>query len=155
MRKRILIAAAAFVASAGLASADTPFPEPIVTQQDAAISAGFGPRADSNRIHPGVDVAAPAGAEVHVPARGRVLAVHAPGALAGYHGQVVEIDHGDSGRTRFSNLDGVTLTAGADIEAGAVIGRIAANEHPHVHVELWRGGHLFDPALQMALIGGR
>lgn len=102
--------------------------------------------------HPGADIAAAAGTPVHAPASGRVLRVRAPGALNGYGGQVVEIDHGDGVRTRFSNLEGVGLTVGAEISAGDVIGRIVANEHPHVHVELWRGGTLVDPATQLTLI---
>jgi murein DD-endopeptidase MepM/ murein hydrolase activator NlpD len=89
---------------------------------------------------------------VRAPASGSVLHVYAPGELAGYHGQVVEIDHAALGRTRFSNLEGVTLAHGDAIGAGDIIGRIAANEHPHVHVELWRGEQLFDPSQNMTLI---
>lgn len=155
MQKRLLIAAFALAAGASFASADALFPSPVVVQQGATIAGVFGPRADGGQFHPGADIAAQAGAEVHAPAAGRVLQIYAPGEREGYHGQVVEIDHDASGRTRFSNLEGVTLRAGEDVEAGAVIGRIAADERPHVHVELWRGGRLYDPAQQMTLIAAR
>jgi murein DD-endopeptidase MepM/ murein hydrolase activator NlpD len=155
MRKRVLVATLAFAASAVVANAETLFPSPIVVQQDATLAGAFGPRVDGDQFHPGADIAAPAGAAVHAPAAGRVLRVYAPGEREGYHGQVVEIDHGENGRTRFSNLQGVTLRAGDELQAGDVIGRIDANERPHVHIELWRDGRLHDPAAAMTLIGGR
>jgi murein DD-endopeptidase MepM/ murein hydrolase activator NlpD len=89
---------------------------------------------------------------VHAPADGLVLRVHAPGALRGYGGQVVELDHGAGVRTRFSNLEGVSLSEGDEVRAGDLIGRITASERPHVHVELWRGDRLFDPASEITLI---
>ncbi|HYD89345.1 MAG TPA: M23 family metallopeptidase [Vitreimonas sp.] len=152
MQRTILAAAIMFAVSAGAADAEQ-FSAPVVAQQ-AHISSAFGPR-EAGSFHSGVDIAAAAGSEVRSPAGGEVIAVHAPGALAGYRGQVVEIDHSAEGRTRFSNLEAVTLAAGARIEAGDVIGRIAANDAPHVHVELWRGGRLFDPAQAIMLIAAR
>ena len=148
MRKPILIAALALMGAAGAAYA-AEFSAAIVTQP-ASISSAFGPRA--NGLHSGADVAAAAGAAVHAPASGRVLRVSAQGSMSGYGGQVVEIDHGEGVKTRFSNLEGVALTAGDAIGAGDIIGRIVANERPHVHVELWRSGTLVDPATEMTLI---
>jgi len=152
MQRVILAAAVLAAASAGVASAEE-FSSPVVAQQ-AHISSPFGQR-ESGSFHAGADIAAAVGAEVRAPAAGVVRAVYAPGALDGYHGQVVEIDHGAEGRTRFSNVDSVTLAPGARIEAGALIGRIAANDAPHVHVELWRGGRLYDPAHEITLISAQ
>ncbi|MGH6950207.1 MAG: murein hydrolase activator EnvC family protein [Vitreimonas sp.] len=151
MRLRISVAALALPLAAG-AAYGAEFSAPIVSQPGATVGAAFGPRAESAGIHPGTDIAVAAGTAVHAPASGRVLRVGAPGALNGYGGQVVEIDHGDRVRTRYSNLDGVTLTEGAEIRAGDTIGRIRAMDRPHVHVELWRDGALVDPAHEIALI---
>lgn len=153
MHRRIFAAAIGFAAGVGVAGAQQ-FSSPVVAEQAAHISSPFGQRA-SGSFHVGADAAAAPGSEVRAPAGGEVRAVHEPGAPEGYHGQVVETDHGAAGRTRFSNLYGVTLAPGAHIEAGAVIGRIAVNEAPHVHVELWRDVVAHDPALSMSLIAGR
>jgi murein DD-endopeptidase MepM/ murein hydrolase activator NlpD len=154
MRSYIFVAAVT-LAAAGTALAETRFGAPVIDAPGAIISAAFGPRADSDRYHIGADIAAEAGAPVHAPADGRVLRVHAPGELTGYHGQVVVIDHGALGRTRFSNLEAVALAPGAEVRAGDVIGRIIAAERPHVHVELWRGDAVLDPAVEMTLIAAR
>lgn len=151
MRKPILIAALALMGAAGAAYA-AEFSAAIVTQPGASLNAVFGERPDRPGFHPGADVAVAAGTAVHAPASGRVLRVSAPGAMSGYGGQVVEIDHGEGVKTRFSNLEGVALTAGDAIGAGDIIGHIVANERPHVHVELWRSGTLVDPATEMTLI---
>jgi murein DD-endopeptidase MepM/ murein hydrolase activator NlpD len=155
MRKRILIAAVAFIAGASLAGAASAlFPAPIITDQHASLGPSFGPISNGG-AHSGADVAAPAGTTVFAPASGRVLAVYAPGGRQGYFGQVVEIDHGAAGRTRFADLADVPVTAGMQIGAGVPIGRVAQQEAPHVHVELWRGGVMYDPQNEMTLIGRR
>lgn len=155
MRMTMLSTMMAVAATCSVASAETLFPAPVVAQHDAAISAAYGPIADTDRTHIGADIAAAAGSLVHAPADGRVLRVHAPGELEGYSGQVVVIDHGGRVRTRFSSLEAVPVASGAEVRAGDVIGRIAAGERPHVHVELWRGERVFDPSVELTLIAGR
>jgi murein DD-endopeptidase MepM/ murein hydrolase activator NlpD len=153
MRKQILIAAIALAVCTGLASAaGALFPAAVIADQHATVAATFGP-ISNGATHSGTDVAAPAGTPVFAPAAGRVLAVYAPGGRQGYTGQVIAIDHGAAGRTRFADLEDVPLSAGMEISAGVPIGRVAPQESPHVHVELWRGGVMYDPALEMTLIG--
>lgn len=151
--RNYLIAAVAFVALAGVAGAAASlFPSAVVRDGTATVAARFG-LASHGDTHSGTDVAAAAGTTVFAPASGQVLAVYAPGGREGYYGQVVEIDHGAAGRTRFADLVGVPLSAGQRIEAGVPIGRVAQQEAPHVHIELWRDGVMYDPQNEMTLIG--
>lgn len=151
LRGQVWLVAMILAGSAGLAWADPAFTAAVVRHNEAAISGPFGPR--DNAFHVGVDIAAPVGAPVHAPADGQVTRVLARGELGGYHGQVVEIDHGVLGKTRFSNLEGVSIQAGQRIAAGDEIGRIAADAGiPHVHVELWRASRIIDPATEITLM---
>ena len=152
------VVATATLMLATAAHAEAPFSAAVVNGGGAALSASFGPRTNANGdnvLHAGVDVSAAAGTAVHAPAGGRVLRVHAPGALGGYTGQVVEIDHSGGVRTRLSGIDGAEALAGSEINAGDIIGRIAPRDDsiaPHVHIELWRDGRVFDPATQIILV---
>jgi murein DD-endopeptidase MepM/ murein hydrolase activator NlpD len=157
MLRRLIVATATIVVVTA-AHAEPPFSAPVVNGAGATLSAAFGQRtnaAGDNVFHAGVDVAAPHGTAVHAPAAGRVMRVHAAGALGGYTGQVVEIDHGDGVRTRLSGLEGAELSPDAAINAGDVIGRIAARDDgvvAHLHIEVWRDGRVYDPAMQISLI---
>jgi murein DD-endopeptidase MepM/ murein hydrolase activator NlpD len=151
LRGQVWLVAMILAGSAGVAWADPAFTAAVVRHSGAAISEAFGPR--DNAFHVGADIAAPPGAAVHAPAEGQVTRVLAPGELQGYHGQVVEIDHGGLGKTRFSNLEGVLIQAGERIAAGDEIGRIAVEANlPHVHEELWRASRIIDPATEITLI---
>ncbi|MFT3729572.1 MAG: M23 family metallopeptidase [Terricaulis sp.] len=151
--KRLVIAAAAFAALTSVAgAAGALFPSAVVHDPAASIAERFG-MVSQTETHSGTDVAAPAGTLVFSPASGRVMAVYAPSGLRGYYGQVVEIDHGAAGRTRFADLTMVPLKAGDEILAGVPLGRVAQQDAPHVHVELWRDGVMYDPQHEMTLIG--
>lgn len=154
MLKRVWLVAAILAGGVGAAWAEAGFTAAVVRESGAAVASAFGPRGEA--WHAGADITAPPGAAVHAPADGRVARVRAPGELDGYHGQVVEIDHGALGKTRFSNLEGVALETGDEVHAGDVVGRIAAqagSDSPHVHVELWRDRNLIDPATELTLFG--
>jgi murein DD-endopeptidase MepM/ murein hydrolase activator NlpD len=154
MLRRFLIATTLVFTTA--AYADAPFTSALVSSSGATLSTGFGPRLNeqgADVFHSGADVVAVPGTGVYAPADGRVLRVYAPGALAGYHGQVIELDHGSGVRIRLAGLEGVEATG--ELRAGDVIGRIAARDDgvaAHVHIEVWRDGRLVDPAMQVALI---
>jgi murein DD-endopeptidase MepM/ murein hydrolase activator NlpD len=101
------------------------------------------------RIHTGIDISCEEGAEIIASEAGKVSAVY-------YHpmkGKTVEISHGDTHKTMYSNLDeeSVSLVVGDEVEAGAVIGRIGDSsvselaEEPHVHFELLVNGASVNP----------
>jgi murein DD-endopeptidase MepM/ murein hydrolase activator NlpD len=154
MLRRFLIATTLVFATT--AYADAPFTSAVVTSADASLSTGFGQRVNEQGaavFHAGADIQAAPGTDVYAPANGRIVRVHEPGALTGYHGQVVVLDHGDGVRIRLSGVEGAE--APGELRAGEVIGRIAARDDgvaPHVHIELWRNGNVVDPSAQMQLI---
>ena len=156
MLRQILMATT--IAFSTSAYADAPFTTAMVSDRAATVSEGFGPRVTADGadvFHAGADIAVAPGTAVHAPADGRVVRVHAPGALNGYTGQVVVIDHGDGVRTRISGLEGVQLSADVRISAGDVMGAVAARDDgvaPHVHVELWRNQNVLDPSTRIQLI---
>jgi murein DD-endopeptidase MepM/ murein hydrolase activator NlpD len=153
-----LIAGFALVFVGAAANAAT-FNAVIVTTAGATLGTSFGFGVDANgrpKSHWGTDVDAPAGAAVHAPADGVVLRVREPAANGqGYRGETIDIDQGDGVHTRIAGLEGVTLTAGAQVHAGDEIGRIATSRDStpdHAHVEYWVNGHPEDPALHLTLV---
>jgi murein DD-endopeptidase MepM/ murein hydrolase activator NlpD len=88
-------------------------------------------------MHAGLDMVAPAGAEVRAAAPGRVV-------LAGWnggYGQMVEIRHQDGIATRYGHLSKILVKTGEQVAAGAVIGRVGSTGRstgPHLHYETRR-----------------
>ena len=103
-------------------------------------TSGFGPRLDpfSGRyaFHPGIDFAGPTGTAVLATAGGLVTFA---GRDGGY-GNMVEIDHGYSLRTRYAHLLTIAVTMGQRVLKGAIVGRLGSTGRstgPHVHYEVW------------------
>lgn len=96
--------------------------------------------------HRGIDIGAPVGTTVVVPADGRVaFAGPVAGAL------FVSIDHPDGVRTSFSWLSAVSVEAGDQVRRGDVLGRTGQGhpgiEPPHLHFGARFGGTYIDPML--------
>jgi murein DD-endopeptidase MepM/ murein hydrolase activator NlpD len=117
------------------------------------ISSSFGYRMDPflrrPAMHAGLDMVAPAGAEVRATAAGTVV-------LAGWnggYGQVVEVRHQDGVTTRYGHLSKILVKAGQEVEAGAVIGRVGSTGRstgPHLHYETRRDDKPVNPAPYLA-----
>lgn len=106
------------------------------------------------RVHPGIDVAAPAGTEVAAFADGTVKAVKEDY----FYGTTVEITHADGMTSSYMNLDPTLadgIKAGAPVAAGQIIGkignsaRIEGSDEPHLHFELRVNGALIDPSNEL------
>jgi murein DD-endopeptidase MepM/ murein hydrolase activator NlpD len=114
----------------------------------APVGDGYGPRGDG--FHPGLDFPAPTGTPVHAAASGRV-------AFAGYDdgfGLTVLLDHGHGLETRYAHLSSATVSAGAYVTAGALVGRVGATGFatgPHLHFEVTLDGANVDPAPTLGL----
>lgn len=117
---------------------------------NARLSSTFGPREHpihgGERMHEGVDFAAPTGTPVRATAPGRVSFT---GRRGGY-GIVVEISHGASTTTRYAHLSKVEkgLKRGARVDAGETIGRVGSTGNstgPHLHYEVRVNGRAIDP----------
>ena len=100
------------------------------------------------RTHDGIDVQAEEGAAVKTAAGGTVQSVTDDELM----GTTVVIDHEGGYSTRYSSLQkDVPVTAGQQVVAGEVIGRVgttsAAESHmgPHLHFSVSRDGAVIDP----------
>jgi murein DD-endopeptidase MepM/ murein hydrolase activator NlpD len=107
------------------------------------VSSGFGKR--SGGRHAGIDILAPAGAEVRAASPG--LAEYTGNGMRGY-GSVVILDHGEGITTLYGHLATIHVQSGEIVPAGAVIGTIGrsgnATTH-HLHFEVRVDGEPVDP----------
>jgi murein DD-endopeptidase MepM/ murein hydrolase activator NlpD len=107
------------------------------------VSSGYGTR--SGGRHAGIDILAPAGAEVRAASSG--LAGYTGNGMRGY-GSVVILDHGEGISTLYGHLATIHVQSGETVPAGAVIGTIGrtgnATTH-HLHFELRVDGEAVDP----------
>lgn len=86
--------------------------------------------------NPGIDIAAALGSSVRAVAEGTVSSIT---WLPGF-GSLVIIDHGNSVRTVYANLAGVSVSKGASVRAGTPIGTTGENmDGALLHFEVWHG----------------
>ena len=107
------------------------------------ISSGFGTR--SGRMHEGIDILAPGGAEVRAAGYGVVL--YAGDGLRGY-GNAIVLDHGDGVTTLYGHLRDIRVQSGDAVAAGNVIGSVGDTGNAtttHLHFELRLEGEGLDP----------
>lgn len=116
-------------------------------------TSAFGIRSDpfvhSVSMHPGVDLAAPSGTEVHATADGVVLRA----APVGGYGNLVEIGHGADIVTRYGHLSRILVHAGERVRRGdvvALVGSTGRSTGSHLHYEVRVAGRPIDPLPYMA-----
>ena len=98
-----------------------------------------------NKLHAGIDFAAPAGTPIYAAASGYVQVA---GWSSGGYGNYVVIYHGKmSDGTAYSTLYGhmrsVATTAGKYVKQGELIGYVGSTGNStgnHLHLEVWKGG---------------
>ena len=115
---------------------------------EGRITSGFGARQDpltgAPSMHPGLDVGAPEGTPIRVPAAGVVLSA---GPKGGY-GNAVEIDHGNGLVTLYGHAAEVLVSKGEFVQPGqeiATVGSSGRATGPHLHFEVRVGGKFVDP----------
>ncbi len=113
-----------------------------------ALVSGFGMRTHPlfriRKMHTGVDIAAPWGSPVFAVAPGTVLYA---GWFGGY-GKVVVVDHGGGMSTLYGHLSTISVAAGEQVRAGAVVGRVGStgfSTGPHLHFEVRVDGRPVNP----------
>jgi murein DD-endopeptidase MepM/ murein hydrolase activator NlpD len=118
----------------------------------AALESPFGLRNDplSNGagFHPGADVKASYGTEVHSAAAGHVVRA---GDCGGY-GSCVVIDHGDNVATLYGHLSQIDVSVGDTVATGDVIGLAGStgwSTGAHLHFEVRVHGLPIDPVLAL------
>jgi murein DD-endopeptidase MepM/ murein hydrolase activator NlpD len=120
-----------------------------VAGDDVYLTSGFGirrhPLLMRNKMHLGVDWAAPIGTPVIAAAAGRIVEA----APRGEYGNAITIDHGGGWQTFYSQLTrfadihpGSCVAAGAEI---AFVGSTGLSSGPHLHFEVRHNGKHLDP----------
>jgi murein DD-endopeptidase MepM/ murein hydrolase activator NlpD len=113
------------------------------------VTSDFGPRTHpvtgEQRLHAGLDIAAPQGRPVRAAAGGTVAFA---GTLSGYGGTVI-VDHGGGTSTLYAHQSVIGAAAGEAVTAGEQIGRVGATgvaTGPHLHFEVRVDGAPQNPA---------
>lgn len=122
------------------------------------VTSPFGVRHDpitgEDSAHPGLDVGAPEGTPIRVPAAGVVLSA---GPKGGY-GNAVEIDHGNGLVTLYGHASEVLVSTGEFVQPGqeiATVGSSGRSTGPHLHFEVRVGGRAVDPSRALKKYGLR
>jgi len=104
----------------------------------------YDPRCPSHHTHTGVDLAAPAGVDVHSATPGTALVGYDPAGAGNY--VVVVLD--DHVRAIYCHLSGFRVSSGDVVAPGQVIGLVGATglaTGPHVHLQINFDGKPIDP----------
>ena len=132
-----------------------PAQRPVGSPVNGTVSSTFGMRQDPihgrQGFHGGVDIAAPAGAEIKAAGAGKVIL---SAARAGY-GNIVEIDHGSGLSTRYAHNAANLVVAGEHIKAGqaiAIVGSSGRSRGNHLHFEVRQDGKPVDPAVVIGTV---
>jgi murein DD-endopeptidase MepM/ murein hydrolase activator NlpD len=99
------------------------------------------------RLHAGIDIAAPKGSPVVATTDGVVLAV----GKSPTYGNYVEIAHGAGLTSKYAHLTGAMpgVEVGLPVDTGekiAFVGSTGRSTGPHLHFEMRKDGHPMDPA---------
>ena len=122
-----------------------------VTGDEARFTSGFGlrkhPLLQVQKLHAGIDWAAPHGTPVIAAAAGRIIEAEPRGE----YGNVILIDHGGGWHTLYGQLSrfatirlGDCVAAGAEI---AYVGSTGLSSGPHLHFEVKHNGKHLDPMI--------
>ncbi len=98
----------------------------------------------SGAEHTGLDIAVPAGTEVHAAGAGRV----AEAGESNEYGLFVRITHSDQYESFYGHLGKILVSRGARIAGKHVIGisgNTGRSTAPHLHFEIRQGGRTVDP----------
>jgi murein DD-endopeptidase MepM/ murein hydrolase activator NlpD len=112
------------------------------------ITSGFGYRTHPilgyRRFHRGLDIGAGHGTPILATTDGVV----ARAGWGGGYGNVVELRHSGGLATRYGHMSRISVGGGQRVRQGQVIGYVGStglSTGPHLHYEMFRGGHLVDP----------
>lgn len=133
-----------------VAAGQPPVPETLARPVTAAaVTSPYGVRTSpingNPEFHNGVDFAAGCGTALHASAGGTVVAA---GVHNGTGGNRVEIQHSSGLMSTYSHMEGISVSAGQELERGQIIGSVGstgASTGCHLHYEVWKDGATVDP----------
>lgn len=102
------------------------------------------PVLNTRRMHTGIDIAAPRGANIVAVDYGRVIYAD---WLGGY-GKTIIIDHGKEISTLYAHQNDLLVKVGDEVTRGQVIGKVGSTGQstgPHLHFEVRKGGSHINP----------
>lgn len=121
---------------------------------DATLVSPFGyrkhPISGKQKLHKGVDLAAPEGAPIHAVSDGTIRLA----ASSTSYGNYIILEHADGLCSLYAHCKKLLIQTGATINAGqaiAEVGATGATTGAHLHLELWRAGKLLNPEDYIAL----
>jgi murein DD-endopeptidase MepM/ murein hydrolase activator NlpD len=120
------------------------WPTPGYTGITSPYGMRFHPVLKENRMHTGVDLRAPMGANIVAADSGTIIQT---GWMGGY-GQVVIIDHGNQVSTLYAHQSKILVNTGDTVYKGQTIGKVGStgwSTGPHLHFEVRINGKHTDP----------
>ena len=115
---------------------------------NGAVTSGFGSRRHPilgyRRMHSGLDFKASYGTPIYAVSDGVVALA---GRKGGY-GNFVQLNHGGGLGSGYGHMSRIAVSAGSRVRRGQIIGYVGStglSTGPHLHYELYRGGHAVNP----------
>lgn len=105
------------------------------TPVEGRISSRFGWRNIFQRMHYGLDIAAPKGTPIFSAMDGRITFAN----RMGRYGLMVEVDHGSGVVTRYGHCNAIMVRPGEYVSKGEMIGEVGStgfSTGPHLHFEV-------------------
>lgn len=96
-------------------------------------------------FHPGVDLGANYGDDVHAAAAGTIVSA----GWDGGYGEKIDIDHGNGYHTWYAHLSRIDVSVGDYVHKGehiALVGDTGFSTGPHLHYQIMLNGTAVDPA---------
>ena len=125
--------------------ASTPTIAPVTGYVSSMYGVRVSPITGQNRMHQGLDIAAPLGSPIRAAAGGKVVRT----GFADDYGRFVEVSHGFGVLSRYAHAQSIAVKVGDVVTKGdniGAVGNTGRTTGPHLHYEIEIGGRKVDPS---------